>query len=82
VSGRLKGLLTRLCNAIVAAIWPDELLLAIGLVLLTVGLWPLLAQVALIAPGVVLVWMTVPTRARFVAPPDHHPAEPDERRKS
>lgn len=80
--GRLKGGLMRASSVITSIIGIDELLLLTGLVLLTAGLWPVLDRVALTVPGAVLVWMTVPTRARFVAPPDPGPAAPDQRRKS
>lgn len=45
----------------------DEIMLLIGLVLLTAGLWSLVRAAALIAPGLVLLWMAVPPRHAFLA---------------
>jgi hypothetical protein len=47
----------------------EELTVAAGLVLVVIGLWPWLQQSALLVPGAVLIWMALPTRARFVEPP-------------
>lgn len=53
--------------ALVAAIGADEALLAIALILLTVGLWSHLGPTALTVPGAALLWIALPTRAGFVA---------------
>lgn len=45
----------------------DEALLGLALVLLTAGLWAVIHAAALIAPGLVLLWMVVPPRHAFVA---------------
>ena len=51
----------------------EELVLAAGLTLVTIGLWPVVGQAALVVPGVVLVWVALPQRTAFVqrtpAPP-------------
>jgi hypothetical protein len=44
----------------------DEASLALGLLLLTGGLWVWLGPVALAAPGAVIVWMALPARRPFV----------------
>ena len=46
--------------------WLDELLLALALALVTAGLWPWIGQGALVAPGVVLLWIALPQRAELV----------------
>jgi hypothetical protein len=66
---------TRLWRAWASAVGMDELLLAVALVLLTAGAWPVLEWVALVIPGAVLLWVALPSRAPFVArgsaePPD------------
>lgn len=73
--------LARLRAAIAAAVGIDELLLAAGLVLITVALWPVVNVSALLAPGVVMVWIALPTRAPFV-PRATPPADAPARRRS
>lgn len=51
----------------VALVGVDEFFLTMGLVLLTVGLWTLIGWTALVAPGIVLLWIYVPARVPFVA---------------
>lgn len=52
-----------------AAIGGDELLLLIALACLTGGLWPALGRQALVAPGLVLLWVALPSRSAFVIRP-------------
>lgn len=47
----------------------DELLLAVALTLVTVGSWPLLGRGALVVPGIVLLWIVLPTRGTFIVRP-------------
>ena len=54
-------------KAVMAAIGLDEIILGVGLVLLTVGLWAEFGWAALAAPGVVLVWIALPARSRLIA---------------
>lgn len=54
-------------RALTAIVGVDELLVGAGLVLVTMGLWSLVDRAALIAPGLVLLWIAVPQRTRFVA---------------
>jgi hypothetical protein len=54
---------------VVLAIGLAEAGLAIGLVLLAVGLREVYPPASWIVPGLVLVWMNLPTRHRFVQPP-------------
>lgn len=60
-----------------AEVGREELLLALGLVLVTIALWPVFAQGALIVPGTALIWIAMPTRRSFVETPrptdDHKP---------
>lgn len=44
----------------------DEIVLALGLALVTVGLWTICGMGALAVPGAVLVWMALPQRKTFV----------------
>lgn len=53
--------------AIVSAVGPDEIHFWLGLALLSAGLWMVWAPGACLAPGLVLVWVSLPTRAPFVA---------------
>lgn len=50
----------------------EELLLAVGLALIARGLWMAWQPGAFIVPGIVLVYIALPSRAAFVARP---PAE-------
>lgn len=54
-------------RAITAVIGADELLVCVGLGLLTAGLWSLVQESALVAPGLVLLWIALPQRTPFVA---------------
>jgi hypothetical protein len=56
--------------AIASVVGLDELVLVLGLVLVTVALWPLVGRVALIVPGAAAVWVSLPPRARFGPPKD------------
>ena len=47
----------------------DELALAVGLGLVTVGLWPSIGVLALIAPGAAIVWIVLPARGVFIVRP-------------
>lgn len=60
--------------AIRKSIDADEVLLTLGLALITWGLWPLVGVCALIVPGAVLLWLALPSRAPFVTPPAEKPA--------
>lgn len=60
----------RRVGAIIAGIiGADELAITVALVLVTVALWPALGRQALIAPGLVLLWVALPARAPFIARP-------------
>ena len=75
---------TRLRNAIAAEIGLHEVLLIGSLTLVTVALWPIAEQVlhdgrvSLLVPGLVGMWITMPTRTPFV----HRPLAPPEKRRS
>lgn len=58
----------RLGSAVAAVVVSnlDELVTVIGLVLVTVALWPSLERAALVVPGAVLVWIGMPVRKAFV----------------
>lgn len=47
----------------------DEFLLSLGLVLITVAIWPLVGVLALVVPGVAITWIALPSRVPFVARP-------------
>jgi len=47
----------------------QELTLSAGLALLTGGLWGWIGPLALVAPGLVLVWIALPQRHGFVVRP-------------
>lgn len=44
----------------------QEIVLVIGLVLVAVALWPKVGQLALLVPGVVLIWYALPARPPFM----------------
>lgn len=46
--------------------WLDEALLALALTLVTVGLWPRFGVEALVAPGLVLLWIFLPARTALI----------------
>jgi hypothetical protein len=55
----------------------EELAVGAGLALITVGFWPLIGVTALVIPGVVIVWLWLPSRLPLLI----RPASPDARRK-
>lgn len=64
----------RIWRAGVRVVGLDELLLAVALALLTGGAWEVVGRLALVIPGMVLLWVALPSRAPFVTrgpePPD------------
>ncbi len=54
----------------------DDALLAVGLLLTTIGAWCWIGPVALLCPGVALIWLALPSRTPFLLPP---PAPPSRR---
>jgi hypothetical protein len=56
----------------------EELAVAAGAALITVALWPHAGITALAVPGLVLLWIALPTRTAFVS----RPVEPPSRRKT
>ena len=54
----------------------DEIALAVGLMLITIVIWPLCGQTSLLAPGSALVWLGLPSRGAFLLRP---PAKSKER---
>jgi len=68
---RSRQVLSRLAAAIGSVL--EELAVATGAALVTVGLWPHLRVTALIVPGLVLLWIALPSRAAFVARPPEQP---------
>ena len=57
----------RVRRGLAAVVGVDELLIGAGLGLVTAGLWSLVQQAALMAPGLVLLWIALPQRTTFVA---------------
>jgi hypothetical protein len=58
----------------------DELLLVIGLLLIARGLWLAWEPAAYLVPGLVILWIALPSRSVFVA--QHHEPEKPSRRKT
>lgn len=54
---------------LLARIGVAELIFVCALGAITAGLWPVIGQAALVVPGAVLVWLTLPTRLPFVNRP-------------
>lgn len=48
----------------------EEIWIAIGLVLIVVGLWSRVGALSLVAPGLVVLWIALPSRAPFVTRPE------------
>ena len=65
-------MLTRLYSTITSEVGLDEVMLVGSLILVTVALWPIAERVAgdgrsaLLAPGLVLLWIALPARGAFV----------------
>ncbi len=53
-------------RAVTTVIGLDEVALLTGLVLVAIGLWDVWRPGAFLTPGVLLIWMTLPTRRAFV----------------
>lgn len=64
-----RALVVGLAASIQNAVGLDEILVSIALVLVTVALWPTFARGALLAPGLVLLWVALPARSVFLIPP-------------
>ena len=56
-------------KALREAIGADEAMLLAGVLLATVALWSVWGPLALLVPGVVAVWIALPSRAVFVVRP-------------
>ena len=56
-------------KALREAIGADELVLSAGLLLATVALWSAWGPLALLVPGIVLIWVALPTRSVFLVRP-------------
>lgn len=66
-SAKMLAALVRAAAVSFTVVGSQELVLAGGLTLLTVGLWSLYGRAALIAPGVVLIWLALPQRSWLVS---------------
>jgi hypothetical protein len=66
---------------VVSNVGVDELLLAVALGLIAVGLWSVWRPGAYLVPGLVLLWIVMPARAPFLTRPPA-PSEKHERRLS
>jgi hypothetical protein len=53
--------------AIATLIGPDEILLALALVLIAAGCWKVWRPAAFLVPGFVLLWIAMPSREAFIA---------------
>lgn len=53
-------------RAVLTIVGADELALSVALVLIVIGLWPLVGRVALLVPGLVLLWIALPARQPFL----------------
>lgn len=59
-----------------AAIGLDDLVLLLALLLLAVGFWQVWTPGAFIVPGLVLLWLVLPSRAPFVTRPPSSKKQP------
>lgn len=69
----------RVFAAVSAVIGADELALIGALALLVVGLWPIVGRCALIVPGIVWLWLALPSRHPLVSRPPVAPEKPARR---
>lgn len=69
----------RVIAAIVSVVGADELALIGALALLVAGLWPVLGQRALVVPGLVWLWIALPSRHPFVSRPPAASDKPSRR---
>jgi hypothetical protein len=53
-------------SVVLAVVGADELVLALALALIVVGLWPVTGRLVLFIPGAVLLWIAMPSRQPFV----------------
>lgn len=60
----------RMIVSVVRSIGREEVTVATGVVMITVALWPAIGQLALLPAGMILVWVGLPSRARFIVPPE------------
>ena len=65
-------------KAITSVMGVDECLLIMALALVTSGLWVAIGRGALVVPGVVLLWIVLPSRPPFVL---RRPTEESHRRR-
>ena len=56
--------------SVVRSIGREEATVAAGVAMITVALWPAVGQLALLPAGAILVWVGLPSRARFIVPPE------------
>lgn len=66
-----------LWGALTSIIGVDELLLTLALTLIVVALWPVIGRIALLVPGVCLLYVALPQRSPFL----HQPPSPDDLRR-
>ncbi len=76
---RVRANLGAVWLAIVAAIGIDELALALALGLIGLGCWMVWKPGAFLVPGLVLLWLALPSRAPFVSRPPDKPQPPSRR---
>lgn len=58
----------RMIVSVVGSIGREEVTVATGVTMITVALWPAIGQLALLPAGVILVWVGLPSRVRFIVP--------------
>lgn len=65
--------MTRFWAALVQADLFEEIGIVIALALIAVGFWWAWRPGAFLVPGLVILWLVLPTRRPFVVPPDPQP---------
>jgi len=60
----------RMLVAVARGIGREDLTVGAGVTLITMALWPAIGQLALLPAGLILIWLGLPSRTRFIAPPD------------
>lgn len=74
----MRKLAERIGAALASIIGVEECVLTLGLILLSAGLWPVFGRAALVAPGLVLIWLAIPSRRAFI----HRPVTPERRKRA
>lgn len=69
IKARLRARSATIATTVTSIVGPDELLLATALILIAAGAWLVWKPGAFLAPGIVLLWIGLPTRKPLIERP-------------